>query len=104
MVVKDNILYLSVTADLVKTYGFNRGNTDNKCSEFRSGLTDNYANVKGIDYNNDRKRTVTLVDYDTIPEATRQSKGMPTKAELIAHIQKQQLASLVAFSQHAHNY
>ena len=104
MVVKDNILYLSVTADLVKTYGFNRGNTDNKCSEYRSGRTDNYANVKGIDYNNDRKRTVTLVDYDTIPEATRLSKGMPTKAELIKHIQNQQLASLVAFSQNAYNY
>ena len=104
MVVKDNILYLSVTYDMAKRFGFIAGQVDKKCSEFRSGQSDNYANVKGIDFINDPKRTVTLVDYDSIPEATRLSKGMPTKAELIKHIQNQQLASLVAFSQNAYNY
>ena len=104
MVVKDNILYLSVNTDLVKKYNFSQAAVDKNCSEYRAGLTDNYANVKGIDFLNDTKRTVTLVNYDTIPEATRQSKGMPTKAELIQHIQNQQLASLVAFSQTAYNY
>ncbi len=104
MVVKDNTLLLSVNTDMVKKWGFSQAAVDKNCSEYRSGLTDNYANVKGIDFINDPKRTVTLVDYDSIPEATRQSKGMPTKAELIKHIQNQQLASLVAFSQHAYNY
>lgn len=104
MVVKDNILLVSVNTDLVKKYGFSQSAVDKNCSEYRAGITDNYACVKGIDYLNDPKRTVTLVDYDTIPEATRLAKGMPTKAELIKQIQNQQLASLVAFSQEAYNY
>ena len=104
MVVKNDILYLSITYDLVKRYGFSQGNTDNKCSEYRAGIIDSYENIKGIDFINDSKRTVTLVNYDSIPEATRQSKGMPSKAELLKQIQNEQLASLVAFSNEAYNY
>lgn len=45
-----------------------------------------------------------LISFDSIPEATRQAKGMPTRDSLLTDYRNQSLTSLVAFNTEAYNF
>jgi len=99
MVTDSNKLYLAVK-DL-KQYGFTQSFLDKECSLARNGGT-SYQNIKGNDPTHGKN--VTLIDFDTIPEATRTAKNMPTREVLLKEIQDSQVSSLVTFSNEAYTY
>lgn len=100
VVVEDKILI--PIKELTTTYGFVRAQLDKKCSEHRAGRSLSYASEKV--YDPILKAKVTAIAFDSIPEATRTAKGIPTRDSLLQLHQQQQLTSLVAFNDDAYNY
>jgi hypothetical protein len=101
MVVINNILYLSYK-DLLK-HGFSEGFLKKETFYARQGKS-SYTNIKGIDKQHDPKKNVTLIAYNSIPETTRTTKGLPTEEQLLSEIQSSQLSGLVVFSTEAFTY
>ena len=96
MVIIDGKLYVQFS-DLLKW--FSNAALKTYCKEHRQGVSSNYSNIP--DPKDGRK---VLIEYDTIPSATRQSKNMPAREELIAEIQSQQVEALVTFNTDAYTY
>lgn len=101
MVIVDNILYLPAQ-ELVKKYNFSQNQLDKNCHENRNGLTNNYQHIKGNDAT--YGKSINLIAFDSIPEATRTAKGLPSKDVLLKDIQASALSSLVIFSNEAYTY
>ena len=96
MVIRNGILFLSAK-DLLK-YGFTQNFLDKQTS------TGNYPSLYGHDPNQPHRKEVRLIAFDDIPEATRASKNMPPKEQLLLQLQDQTIASLVTFNTEAYNH
>lgn len=102
MVILDNKLYLSVK-ELCTSYGFSQSQLDKKCSEFRSGESKSYENKKAID-SGWASGELTVISFDSIPEATRNERGMPSRESLLHDSKQSQILQLAGLDQDAYNF
>lgn len=77
MRILDQRLYLSITE--LNGYGFSKDFLYTSCKEYRQGKKKSYENLLDPSDN-----SICLVSFDSIPEATRLEKRLPSKAELIS--------------------
>lgn len=91
-------LYLSNTI-LVNRFGFNATSLKSRNNDFANKRTDTYRFIK---HPGDAR--INLTAFTSIPEATRSTKGMPTRDSLLNEYRNTQLSSLVAFNSNAYNY
>lgn len=102
MVIINNQLYLSVK-ELCTSYGFSQAQLDKKCSEFRSGDSKSYNNIKAVDHAFGSAE-LTCISFDSIPEATRIEKGMPVREALLAASRQSQILALTGLDQDAYTF
>jgi hypothetical protein len=96
MVIIDNILYLSFK-ELTKWFSANF--LKKELNHYREGAQASYANIS--DPSDGRK---VLIAYESIPEATRQEKGMPSIDSLKKECLSSEIARQSGFSEASYNF